>query len=65
MAWTEEQLSRLREAMASGELSVQYEDKRVTYRSLAEMAQIEERMARELEGGGTGSLVRPTFRKGL
>lgn len=64
MAWTQGQLTALRAAIASGELSVQYEDKRVTYRSLNEMLRIQDLMVAELEGGRT-TIVRSSFNKGL
>lgn len=42
--FTQEQISALQDAYASGELSVQYNGRRVQYRSLAEMEQILARM---------------------
>lgn len=37
MAYTKEQIDQLKEAIASGELVVQYKDRRIRYRSIAEM----------------------------
>jgi len=48
MAYTQTQLDALEEAIAEGALTVQYQDKRVTYRSLAEMETIRAAMRRAL-----------------
>lgn len=48
MAWTPEQLVALDEAIAEGTLTVQYGDKRVTYRSLEEMLKVRQMMRAEL-----------------
>lgn len=53
MAYTMDQLNALRAAIAQGARVVQYADKRVEYRSLAEMQQIERRMSAELEPAST------------
>ena len=51
MAYTEIQAQALREALVSGVLTVEYDGKRVTYRSIAEikdaLAQVETALARE------------------
>jgi hypothetical protein len=51
MAYTEAQAQALREALASGVLTVEYDGKRVTYRSVAEikeaLAQVETALARD------------------
>jgi len=51
MAYTETQAQALREALASGVLTVEYDGKRVTYRSVAEikeaLAQVETALARD------------------
>lgn len=48
MAFTQAQLDALDEAIASGELRVQYSDKAVQYRSLDEMLKLRTLMAGEL-----------------
>ena len=40
MAYTEEQLQALREALTSGVLRVKYEGREITYRSLDEIRQV-------------------------
>lgn len=47
-AYTTEMLTTLQEAIATGALTVKYGDKLVTYRSLAEMIAIEDKMKKEL-----------------
>jgi len=51
MAYTESQAEALREALASGALTVEYDGKRVTYRSVREikeaLAQVETALARD------------------
>jgi len=51
MAYTEVQAQALREVLASGVLTVEYDGKRVTYRSVAEikeaLAQVETALARD------------------
>jgi predicted GTPase len=51
MAYTEAQAQALREALASGVLTVEYDGKRVTYRSVAEikeaLVQVETALARD------------------
>jgi hypothetical protein len=48
MAFTQTQLDTLETAIADGVLSVQYADKRVTYRSLDEMLKLRDAMRRDL-----------------
>jgi hypothetical protein len=48
MAYTLTQLDLLNAAIAQGALSVEYADKKVTYRSLAEMYAIKNEMMLEL-----------------
>ena len=51
MAYTQQQAEALREAMASGVLTVEYDGKRVTYRSVGEireaLAEVDAALARE------------------
>ena len=42
MAWTQVDLDAIEAAIASGKLDVQYSDKRVRYRSIAELLQARE-----------------------
>jgi hypothetical protein len=48
MAWTNDDLNNLQEAIGTGALEVQYTDKRVKYRSLDEMMRLLTLMKREL-----------------
>lgn len=48
MAYTASQLAALEEAIASGANTVQYQDRRVTYRTLEEMRSLRDEMAVEL-----------------
>jgi hypothetical protein len=48
MAWTQQQHDALERAIAEGASSVQYEDRRVTYRSQAEMLSLLAAMKRSL-----------------
>lgn len=49
MAFTQDQLTALDEAIALGSLTVKYADKEVTYRSLNEMLTIRDLIQRSLE----------------
>lgn len=59
MAYTTEQLNALDAAIAEGALTVKYQDKMVTYRSLDEMMRIRKLMRDEL--GLNGSSRGRTF----
>lgn len=48
MAYTQQQLDTLQAAIAQGVLEVNYGDKKVTYRSLKEMREIEYSMKQDL-----------------
>jgi hypothetical protein len=64
--FTEEGLTRLERAIQKGTLTVKYEDRQITYRSLAEMLQTRDLMRDEL--GLKSNRVRRTVvatRKGL
>ncbi len=63
--YTHEQLAALREAIASGERVVQFNGRRIEYRSLDEMRQIEERMERALNSLPCRRRHRAIFSKGL
>lgn len=65
MAWTQTDLDAIEKALASGTLVVKYNDKQVTYRSIAEMMQVRDMIRRAL--GKTNQTQRFTanFSKGL
>lgn len=57
MAWTQTDLDAIDAAIASGELVVQYQDKRVTYRSIEEL-----KAARAMIVGEVATKKPPTLR---
>lgn len=68
MAFTQTQYDQISEAIAQGALTVKYNDKEVTYRSLDEMIRIRTMMAAELglnTGVGKSRAIRTTYRSGL
>ncbi len=54
MAWTQTQLDALNDAIAAGVTSVSHNGKTVTYRSLAEIMQLRDRMQWEIANGSAG-----------
>lgn len=65
MAYTIDQLTALEAAIAEGALTVKYQDKQVTYRSLDEMFRIRKLMRDELGLNGTsGGRRLASFSKG-
>ena len=50
MAFTAEDLERIRGAIATGELRVSYADRTVEYRSIDELLKAEQRILRSLNG---------------
>ena len=62
--YTQEQLDALNAAIAQGVKEVYYGDKRVVYRSLAEMLQIRALMVKQLSAA-TPQRKNPIFSKGL
>lgn len=48
MAWTQEQLDAIESAIANGTLSVEYADKKVTYRSLEDLLRVRDLMRKAL-----------------
>lgn len=48
--FTPDNLNRLKKAMATGALTVEYADKKVTYRSLNEMVRLKTMMEKEILG---------------
>lgn len=66
MAWTQDQLDAIEEAIASGTLEVQYADKKVTYRSLTDLLRTRELIKNSLsQTSGNSARVYPTLSKGL
>lgn len=68
MAWTTSQLEALESAIAQGTLTVEYADKKVTYRSLEDMLRLRDLMRRELlstSATGSSARVKMKFSKGL
>ena len=67
MAYTQQQAEALREAMTSGVLTVEYDGKRVTYRSVGEireaLAEVDAALARE--EGRRVRQIRVTTSKGF
>lgn len=50
MAFTQDDLDRIRTAIATGELRVRYADREVEYRSIDELIEAEKRILRALNG---------------
>ena len=66
MAWTQAQLTSLEAAIALGALEVEYEDRKVKYRSLKEMRSIRDSIRKELGlTTGEGKVVKSRHNKGL
>ena len=67
MAYTQAQLDALDEAIVSGELTVKYQDKLITYRSLEELLRIRRLIAGELDPaeGITSRRLLASVSKGL
>ena len=67
MAFSQDQLDALDEALATGHLTVEYRDRKVTYRSLVEMMQLRSTMVKALASESeriTGRFT-PNYSKGL
>lgn len=65
MAWTQAQLDALDEAIAQGALSVKYQDRVVTYRSLKEMLAVREMIRRQLGLSGDRVTLLAKHSKGI
>ncbi len=66
MAWTQAQLDALDSAIAEGALTVKYQDKSITYRSLEEMLRVRNMMAESMNvSSGNQSRRVAEFSKGL
>lgn len=64
--WTASDLAALERAMASGALRVEYETHAVTYRSLAEMDRLRDRMRAALGlSAPRVTHVQPTYSRGV
>lgn len=53
MAYTTTQLQAVEDAIATGELTVEFDGKRITYRSMAELVQARNLIRAELMSAGT------------
>lgn len=56
-AYSAEQLAAIRAAIAKGEKTVQYADRSVTYRSIAELIDAERIIAADVEGSAPKTLL--------
>jgi len=69
MAYTQLDLDALNSAIASGHLKVEYDGKKVEFRSLADLIKIRDMIAGELNPAAAVTVaqrqVYPTFNKGL
>lgn len=65
MAFTQTQLDVLDAAIAEGVLTVKYQDRQVTFRSLDEMVRTRKMMADSLKTTATSTRENPMFSKGL
>lgn len=59
MAFTLADVAAIEAALSRGELSVQYDNRRVTYRSIEELTAIRDRMVRELGPSASTTTRRP------
>ena len=57
MAWTQSDLDAVEAAIASGELDVQYSDKRTRYRSIAELLEARSVIQRSLTASSATKIV--------
>ena len=65
MAFTQVQLDALEDAIAQGVLTIKYQDKIITYRSLDEMLKLRDTMRRALGLGSTsGQRIYLSHKKG-
>lgn len=67
MAFTQTQLDQLDSAIAQGVLTVEYSDKKVTYRSFNEMMKTRALMLTDVNGGAKtkSKAMYPVFDRGL
>ena len=57
MAYTKQDLEHIQSAIAKGELEVQYADRRVKYRSIAELREARTEIIRDLSGAAGRSTI--------
>lgn len=55
MAWTTDDLAAIDEAIASGQLTIEQGDRKMTYRSMAELMQARSMIADSLAGTGNNA----------
>lgn len=65
MAYSQADLDTVRSAIATGELSVEFADRKVTYRSIAELLTAEQRIATALSPGTRSKQSFGSARKGF
>jgi hypothetical protein len=65
MAWTQTDLDKLEEAIASGARRVKFADKEVEYRDLTEMMQVRDLMRQKLGKSTKGQRILASHSKGL
>lgn len=63
MAYTQADLTAIEEAIKSGALTVKYQDREVTYRSLDELLRIRDTIRRDIGTAATSSRLRTNFKK--
>lgn len=63
-AWTQSELEAIEKAIATGVLTVRYQDKQVTYRSMDELIKARSLMIKALKKRGKKSFY-PSHSKGL
>lgn len=61
--FTQAQLDAINEAISSGTLSVKYQDKEVTYRSLEELLRIRDTIKKALGQSSASSRLKTNFKK--
>lgn len=60
MAFSQSDLTAIQGAIARGERTVEFHDRRVTYRSVAELVEAESHIARTLAGGDNNARHKQT-----
>lgn len=65
LSWTQSDIDKLKEAIASGAQSVSYRDRTVTYRSLSEMERVLAKMEGSVGNKKKVKRVNPQFDSGL
>ncbi|KJS36673.1 MAG: hypothetical protein VR70_13790 [Rhodospirillaceae bacterium BRH_c57] len=65
MAFTQSQLDALENAIASGQLTVTYDGKSITYRNMGELLRAHDIIKRSLSKAGTSAVSTPVFDRGV